>query len=207
MNWSRSRGSFPSVNQPRADDIRRALENKAEVQLVLLTSGKYVKELSKDGRKPFSEIDKIYNFSQGASHYTFEKLKDDGKIWESTVLMRDVNSRYNGLSLLEILDSNLFRKNRKELLELIISEYKGPINRFSLTGDFGIPHGVMLISPIFEEGDFEKETEPLLSKIRGVKIEKLIITNILIGELSYRKLDETYSTQYEILFRDYYKKI
>ncbi|MGC9157104.1 MAG: hypothetical protein ACP5GD_02895, partial [Candidatus Micrarchaeia archaeon] len=61
------------------------------------------------------------------------------------------------------------------------------------------PYGMVMLLPIYIDGDLEKAKEELLQKVKGIKIRASIVTHILIGDLGTRKFDMQKSKPYEIL--------
>lgn len=166
-----------------------------------------LRELCKNGRQPFSEIDRRNKLGNGAAAYTFEKLRGRGLVYQSTLLMHNTWAKYNSIIIARILDYYSFSKSRRKLFEQIILEGKGPVNRFTLVGDFGAPQGGLFVYPVFDDNDLEGELEILTSKVGGIKVNKFVITKVLIGELCHKRSDNAYSSQYEMLIRDYENKI
>lgn len=166
-----------------------------------------LRELNKNGKVPFSEIDRIYGFGKGASKYTFENLVKKNILLEPVLLMKDIKAAYNGIIMLEIVNNKLFQKSRRKLLEMMLEEKYNVANRFVFAGEIGISDTLMLVLPVTAPGALESEAKQFIDNVKGVHVNKLVITKVLAGEICYRKMDNAYSLQYLSLFREYYHKV
>ncbi len=184
--WHRSKGSL----KPGRDSI---FQREFAV----------LKELSANGRMPFAEVDRKYRFGKGSSMYTFERLREQGIILWSTMLIENPGARYNGLLLTGTVNHRAFVRSREALLQHIISEGKGMTNRFALVGDTGISYGALFVMPIFHDGELESEAASLSAAAGGVRVHKHVITEVLCGRLCYRRIDNEYSSQYAIIAKEY----
>jgi hypothetical protein len=61
----------------------------------------------------------------------------------------------------------------------------------------------MFIVPILREGELETELEWLNMQIGGIKLDSSIVTQIILGGLCYRRLDNRYSKQTQMLVSEY----
>lgn len=162
-----------------------------------------LKELNSDGKKDFTEIDKDYSFDSGGSQYTYHKLKENGLLKRITITMDRLQIKYNVIFLSSIIDAEKFDNTRSVLLKEIIQYSKGPITKYALVGDIEVPHGIIFIFPVFTENELQETNLFINKNIKGLNLETLIITNILIGTFCYRRFDSTYSNQHRLLIKEY----
>lgn len=161
-----------------------------------------LRELNTKGATEFTEIDKKYDFDRGRSQYSYYKLKDDEILKRITLTMQNIPVKYIGIIFMDIINYGKFSKTREKLLKNMIENYKIPLNKYVLIGDIGEPFGLVFFIPVFSDGELEKFRESL-SKIKGVKIKSYVSIETLFGELCYRRFDNSYSQQYNILLNEY----
>ena len=68
------------------------------------------------------------------------------------------------------------------------------------------PNGIMMIKPVasaIKGNELEKTINSLSQEIKGVDIDTLIKTSILVGSLNYKLFDKTQTSQYSILISGY----
>jgi DNA-binding Lrp family transcriptional regulator len=162
-----------------------------------------LRELNTAGNKSFAEIEKKYNFGHGTAKYVFEKLKERGLIWRLALTMGRYNVKYNAVIVTRVVNEGIFLKDREKFLRYIIKDYGGLANKFSLVGEILAPFGDMFIVPILREGELEAELEWLNTQIGGIKTDSSIITQTILGESCYRKLDNRHSNQMRELIKVY----
>ena len=162
-----------------------------------------LRELNTDGGKPFSDIEKKYNLGHGTCRYVFDKLKEKELLWRSTLTMEGYNVKYQAMILATVINEGSFLRDRQRFLHFIIKDYNAPSNRFALEGDTLSPEGKLFIMPVLKEGELETEIEWLRSQVSGIKLESAIVTNVLVGELCYRKMDNANSEQMNTLIKEY----
>ncbi len=185
--WKRSKES----PRPASDSLMRR-------EYILL------RELNADGSKSFAEIERKYGFGHGTARYIFDRLKEKGLIWRLTLTMERYNIKYNAIMITKDINAGMILKDRKKFLHYIIKDYDAPSNRFSLVGDMLSPAGSLFVMPVIKDGEIEKETEWLNTQIGGMEvIESSVVTQILLGELCHRKLDNRYSNQEKTLIEEY----
>ncbi len=73
-----------------------------------------------------------------------------------------------------------------------------PTSTYALIGDIGIPIGTLFIAPSYSENIGEME-ERLASYFKGIEIKSSIITQILVGELGYRRISESATHQHSLI--------
>lgn len=159
------------------------------------------KEIHLNGNVDFSEIDRKYGFDKGASRYVYQKLIKKGVVHQISISMDKPGIKYSTIFILTILNGEEFGKSRIDILEETIKDLKH-VNKYSYVCYIDNPYGIMFIMSVNEEKEL-KQTEEKLLKIHGIKLEMLVITNIFIGSLCYRKYDNNYSNQKKILIKEY----
>lgn len=180
----------------RTKDTPRPSQNQ-------LTFREYVviKETRLNGNIDFSAIDQKYGFNYGASRYIYQKLNEKGIIHDVTMSMEKPGIKYSAIFLLTILNGEYFGRSRKDILEETIKDFKH-INKYSYVCYIDNPYGMMFIMSVYDEKEL-KTTEEKFLKIKGTKLDVLIITDIFIGSFCYRKYDNDYSMQKKILVEEY----
>lgn len=157
-----------------------------------------MKELNRNGAADFASIDKHMGYGRGASQYTYYRLRERGIIQRCTVNMEGLPLKYNAMIIATFENMARYYETRNTLLQNIIT-YNGPTNRYCLSGDIGTPNAGLLMMPVLSETDLESAAEFLRTNIQGVSVSTLVITNIIIGSLCYRRFDNAYSRQYKRL--------
>jgi len=71
------------------------------------------------------------------------------------------------------------------------------INKYAFVGDIGSSLGTIMFQPVLDEND--NAVDQINGSVRGIDIDTLVITNILVGTLIFRRRDNTDTSQYEIL--------
>ncbi len=156
-----------------------------------------IKEINKESRVKFSDIDKKYGFQKGASRYIYNKLREIGVIRSSTISIEKAYIKYLAILTLTIINSDEFKKYDEYLLTEMLGELPH-INKYSYICYMDSPYGLMLVMPVLDEREL-KLTEEKLLRISGIKLDITIITNLFIGTFCYRKYDNTKSTMYKKL--------
>ncbi len=157
-------------------------------------------ELNKNGRIDFNEIDKKYQMHSGAAHYTYHKLLEKKIIRRITITMDSLPLKYTALLISNQTNISKFDKGKVNYRRYIIENTSYLTNRFILLGDMGAPYGMFSILPVFESSDLQKTENSFRSFFgSGVELHTMIIIQLLIGKLGFRRLDNKESTQYKIL--------
>ena len=158
-----------------------------------------LRELNADGKMGFAEVDKKCGQEPGRASYAYHGLKEKGILKRSTINMTYMPVKYIGIIYASFINREKFDSHRKDLLSNIIKETDLPITKYLLVGDVGVPHGGIYFVPVFNDGDLERAKESLEKINPGLFVETSIVSNVLVGTFCYRKYDNTYSRQYEIL--------
>jgi DNA-binding Lrp family transcriptional regulator len=167
-----------------------------------------LKELIINGNADFSGIDRKYNFDSGRAQYSFHKLKEQGIIKRITISMHNLSIRYVGIIIKTVIDRDMYIENYRERSLLDIAEDPGNnLNAYLLVDDIVSPDGVVLFMPVFNDGDLEHKIESMSDPNLGIRVKSLIISNILVGNFCFRKFDNTYSMQMDVLSEIYGLKI
>jgi len=77
------------------------------------------------------------------------------------------------------------------------------INKYILIDDIFAPQNVVLYLPIFGYGELERASEEISELNLGAELKTATVTNILMGDFCYRRFDNAYSIQQEILEKEY----
>lgn len=163
-----------------------------------------MRELNADGAMSFAVIDKNYNLKRGAAQHAYNSLIEQKQINRVTMLMKNPPIKGVAVVVLQQINIKKFNKTRKAYLENIIEDTKAPLNKFLLTGDIGSPYGLLLIAPLYQDGDLERLEDELKNKVKGIKIKTSVVSEKLIGDLGFRKIDNTKTRVFEVLKKEYY---
>ena len=144
-------------------------------------------EVKKNTRVLFSEIDERYSLNRGNARNTFEKLKANGTIKRTTIILQGLPIKFLSFLYLEQKNIALFNKTRLAYLASTVEETDTPSDKYVYKADASSPYGIVLIAPIYREGDLEALKEELQQKANGCTIEQAIITHVLIGSFGFRK--------------------
>ena len=166
-----------------------------------------LKELGKDGKIDFTEIDRLYEFDSGRAQYSYYKLKEKGIIKRITISMQNLPIRYLAIIFEDIVDFKSFRTNRSKIIKDIISDSSYQVNKYLLVDDTTNPSGIVKYMPVFKDGDLESNVEHIRSFDSGINIRTYIITSVLLGNFCYRSFDNLYSAQQDILNKSYNEKL
>jgi DNA-binding Lrp family transcriptional regulator len=158
-----------------------------------------LKELNGNSNMNFASVDQKYGLNKGTSRYAYQALKERGLIARPTISMTNLPIRYVGIILFSIMGYKVFAEKRYEhLMERI--EYGKISNKYCLTGNIGAPvQGTIGFLPVTEDGYLDKITTNMEREFRGSIAKSLVITEMIIGELCYRRFDNTYSRHYRLL--------
>lgn len=154
-----------------------------------------LKEMNRNGNMDFTAIDEKYGLGRGSSQYAYHKLVQKGIIRRATISMESLPIRYNLASLIAFNNVSEFDETRMMLLKQIVS-YNGLYSRFSIAGDMGTPSGGFLISSVLDYEEPAMFVDYMRENVKGIRTSGLIITDMMVGSLCYRRYDITHTTQY-----------
>ena len=197
-------GFFP-IRQEFFDILKEKIINKRDLEDKSKTI-KYkeyivLKELNNNSTTSFSEIDKKYNLPYNTAQYTYDELisEENEIILRPTINIVGLQPKYFVMLSFAITNWDHFDKTRNNLRKIII-EYNKYTNYFSLVIDIGVPHGAAVILPVYTN---ELELiEKQMQNIKGIELNSLIITEVLVGKLNIRLLDNNYSVQFGNLVKN-----
>lgn len=179
--WHRTKES----QNPKQDELKHR-------EFILL------KELNENSSKSFTDIEKKNDLINGAAKYAYDTLKQKGVIIRPTITIKNLPFKYIGILMLELHDITEALKARHALLYDMI-EYGTVANKYALVGNVGNPEGSISFFPAEKDGDFEDARRFLETEAKGEILKTLIITEILVGYLCYRRFDGNYSRQQRML--------
>jgi DNA-binding Lrp family transcriptional regulator len=158
-----------------------------------------LRELNRDGKTEFGEIDKKYGTEEGRASYSYHKLRKEGKIKRITISLQKLPLKYIGIVMETLTNQLRFEKNKGKLLYGIIEKSESQIDRYLFVCDTVNPYGLMFFLPVFNNSDLDEALGKLSGIERGVKFATLVVINVLFGDFCYRKFDSAYSIQQKML--------
>ena len=168
---------------------------------------KVIKALVRNGAAKFSEMETEEGIVRGGARHAYDRLAHREILQRVTISIDGIGVKSNGIIIMRITNEKLFQESRKRLLEFIMEEKKNYIiNRFSLVGDTSNPEGVIFFIPIIEGNELEETASDLAAWIKGIDIQKLSTTSIILGKIAYRRIDPQYTLQFSALVSDYNMK-
>ncbi len=184
-------------------DILKSSRKKDQSKILPYRELLVMKELSTDGAVELSQIDIKNTLDKGASQYAYYSLLKKQIIKRITITETVLPIKYNSIIFTEIFNGKNAENMRPWFLSHIISETKTPINKYLFIATTTTPLGGMLIFPSFDQADLQKNVEELKNRMKGVDVKFLTITGVLLGAFCYRKFDNDYSRQYDLLTNTY----
>ena len=166
-----------------------------------------LKELNKNGRMEFSEIDKKYMFDTGRAQYSYHKLRESGLLKRVTITMQNLLIKYTAVISASLIDEGRFRRSREGLIRSVIENQSALINKYLLVGDTAAPDGIVFCLPVFGNDDLDKDVEKLNSLNLGMEFTTMIATNLLVGEFCYRCFDNAHTEWQVALEKEYGSEI
>ena len=158
-----------------------------------------VKELSQNSTTPFNLIDEKYGLKKGSAQNTYHRLLSDGSIRSATITMDKPPIKGTAIIVLEQENIDAFNKNKKGFFEYRLSDKNLPLNKLLFSGDLGSPYGLLIIAPLFHDGDLERLEMELADVAKGTKHQTSIVSDILVGNLGFRKIESKYTHLYKKL--------
>ncbi len=174
------------INKRKIDDKNKTIKYKEYATL---------RELNENSTTSFSEIDKKYNLPYNSSHYTYDDLISEKKeiILRPTINIIGLKPKYFAMIYFAITNWDKFNETKNEWRKIVIA-YNKYTNSFSLIFDIGIPNGGALIIPVYEN-ELEVIEKQMLN-VKGIELNSLIITEVLIGSINVRLFDNNHSVQF-----------
>ncbi len=160
-------------------------------------------ELCNNSSQKFSLIDKKYKLDHGASLYAYTKLVERKIIERITINMQKLLIRYIGIAILNVVNQSEYNTTKKNLMLDIIEDSKFLTNKYILSADIGTPNGVLLAFPIYSGGELGEYENFLRKNVKGIEIEVLTVSDIILGRFCYRRFDNYYSQQNSSLISRY----
>jgi DNA-binding Lrp family transcriptional regulator len=188
--------------------VWRRTKGKAKKLATQITQKEYIvlKELNNNGIAKFAEIDKKHRFVGEGSGYIYRRLIDNGILKRVTISMQKLPIKYLAVFLSDKVNQNKYAASREDTLKDIIEDIGMPTNKYALVGDKWTPTGVVFVAPIYEEKNLESIEERLGKNNNGMKLDMLMVTDVLIGSLCFRRFDNEHSNQSELLIKEYGRK-
>ncbi|MGC8496316.1 MAG: Lrp/AsnC family transcriptional regulator [Candidatus Micrarchaeia archaeon] len=160
-----------------------------------------LKELNENGRGSFADMDMKLGFNKGASDYTYYRLLNERTIYRVTINMSLPGAKYAAIIRCPQRNIGSFIAHRDEYRSYIIGDTQTPTNRYILVGDIGAPYGSLYIKPIYDER-LDDVVSELKHYLKEDIIETHVITDILVGQLGYRKIAKEVTYQYKALIKN-----
>ncbi len=155
-----------------------------------------LRELNSNGLSRFTEIDERYGLGKTASKYAYKRMRQkSGIVSRTTLTMQNVPARYIAVMMVKIVDRGEFNRAMEEALWETIREIGEATDRYLLGGRIQIPDGILCIAPVFWNAGLPELQEELESRIKGVRVENMVMTDILVGKLCYRLSEAGKDTQ------------
>lgn len=161
-----------------------------------------MRELSANGLADFSFIDKKYGLSKGSARYTYHDLVKNENVWRVTITMKNPPVKDVAVINLEQVDIGKFNNHRKEYMLHRRDEGDTLLNRYLYNTDIGSPYGIMLVAPLYKEGDLDALVSSLSAVAKGVRIKTSIVSSILVGNLGFRRIDPTKTLWYKYAIKN-----
>ena len=185
---------FVPIRNDFIEDMKHELKNREYAVL---------REINKNSIVAFTEIDRLYKLEHIHSDYVYSNLKERGIIKRATISMNTLPIKYVGIIQEEIVNEKKFRAKRASQLQHIIEDVSHLTNKYILGGDIENPHGTILFTPCFRDGEFDSLIQKVTGLNNGLNIRTMIVTSVLFGTLCYRKFDVLHSRQNSILVSEY----
>ncbi|MEM3839249.1 MAG: AsnC family transcriptional regulator [Candidatus Micrarchaeaceae archaeon] len=159
-------------------------------------------QLNENARMEFAEVDRRLGLDSGRAQYTYYRLIRMELLSRPTISMDEVPLKYITAFFLKVVNTKEMVRTRKQFLKHLVSDSKWPTNRYVLIGDIGSPYGALLLAPVYDNNDII-EIRKNISQYLGTETSMAVVTNIIVGRLCYRRFDNAYSKQLDILKTNY----
>jgi len=178
------RDSFFSLLEKRASED---LQNEDSGPRISKRELLFLRSLNSDGLSEFSTIDKENGFGKGSSRYLHGRLLEKEIIKRVTISMNGNQPKYVSIILLNKISHLLFSAEAGYINRCIYSGHENIADKYSLVGETENPQSMLFILPVFEAYELDKEMEEL-RKVKGSRLSRMVVTNIVVGGLCYRRL-------------------
>lgn len=202
MGYIPLRDAFFDVLKERVWKRTRETPRKQKDQL-LMREYATLRELNANGLVEFSKIDDKYMLKSGSAQYTYHKLIAEDMIKRATITMDRPPIKDIAVIIAAQLDVNKFNAHRAEYFREVISDGDMPLNTYIFAGDIGSPYGVLLIAPLYQDGDLERIEARLGAHLYGSELRTSLVSGTLVGSLGFRKIDTTKTWMHETLVKEY----
>jgi hypothetical protein len=103
--------------------------------------------------------------------------------------MENIAASYLSLLFLEDSNHKLYSSEYEYIKSCIYAPNKNQIvDKYLLVGELGHLQRLVLILPVFTGRELDQLLEEL-RKVKGSRIRRLIITNVISGSMVYRKIE------------------
>jgi Transcriptional regulators len=164
---------------------------------------KVLKAMNNNAAADFSSIDKEIGADNGRSNYAYHQLMKRGTITRATITLQRIPTKFDIAIMLNQTNMNEFEPTRDKLLLEILKENNHNTDKHSFMCDTMSPKGGLFITHILKEENVDGVINDMVKKIKGLSINTLIITDIIIGLIDNRLSDKTQTNQYGILISKY----
>ena len=210
LKWYIKSGSTMYGLIPIRDTFFNLLKNKVwqgkketKLQSNVLLHREYVvmRTLNSKGSKSFKNIDNENNLINGSARYSYYKMVADKLIKRITICECSLPIAYSGIIQYQTINASKFDESRTKYRLDLIKSTSMPYNTYSLIFDIFDPEGFLAIQPFTKDESIDARLDELKAQIKGVELHTIVITNVLIGNLCFRKYDNMSSVQYANLVK------
>ncbi len=159
--------------------------------------------LNRNSKWYFKNIDREYNLGKGTSNHTADTLIRERTIERCTLTMQKPPIKYTAILTISQNDMASFEKGRQNLFLYMLMDKGLWSNRFTLMADISSPANILLLVPIYEDGELERVERSISDIIKGNPISSTIITNVVFGSLIINKVEPKRLYQYRELVSKY----
>ncbi len=153
--------------------------------------------LSSNGLVKFRDIDEKYGLPKGSASSAYHELIKSENIWRTTITMKSPPLKDIAVFTLEQFNIEKFNNNKNVYIKHMLDNSNNPLNKYLYVGDIGSPYGILLVAPIYKEGDLELLESALSHVAQGSRIKVSIVSSTLVGMLGLRKIDDTKTLWYK----------
>ena len=155
-----------------------------------------------DGAVTFAAMDENNKWDKGTSRYTYLRLVDKGIIKRITIDMTVLPIKQHAVLIMRSIQGKAFIESRELLLSNIIKDDIYDIKKgYSSVSDIENPHGILLLTSVMKNTKLEDIKTEINSKIKGIELRELIVSEVIIGSICNRRFDNEYAIQYETLIK------